>query len=157
MRVAALDVALERLPDRRAVFAVGIDEPWCFSADSITARVAPETGAVVHLAKYLSTAADGSPFDEGQLEHALDLLQPGWRRIVVHRRFLPDIVVSHALVSARTGGFAGRPDVATTVPNVFLAGDWVGLERQLADAYVSSAMEAARRAARSVAAATDEI
>jgi hypothetical protein len=83
-----------------------------------------------------------------QLERALDLLQPGWRDLVVHRRFLPTVVASHALVSAATGGFAGRhtgrlPDLA----NVFLAGDWIGPTGQLADACVASGIEAARRAA----------
>jgi glycine/D-amino acid oxidase-like deaminating enzyme len=148
VRVAALDVALERLPDPRAVFAVGIDQPWCFSADSTIARVAPNAGGLVHLAKYLPTGVDGSLSDESELEQAMDLLQPGWRRTVVYRRFLPTIVVSHALVSAGSGGFAGRPRVAVPMTsNVFLAGDWVGTVGQLADACVSSALEAARRAA----------
>jgi phytoene dehydrogenase-like protein len=149
VRVAALDVALERLPDRRAVFAVGIDESGCFSADSSVARVAPNAGAVVHLAKYLPTGADGSAADERQLERAMDLLQPSWRRKVVYRRFLPSIVVSHALVSASSGGFAGRPGIEVpTISNIFLAGDWIGTVGQLADACVSSAIEAAQRAAR---------
>jgi phytoene dehydrogenase-like protein len=148
IRVAALDVALSRLPDERAVFAVGVDESWCFSADSAIARVAPESGAVVHLAKYLRAGTPGTPADERQLERALDLLQPGWRESVVYRRFLPAVVVSHALVSAATGGFTGRhsgrlPGIA----NVFLAGDWVGPTGQLADACVASGLEAARRAA----------
>lgn len=152
VRVAVLDVALSMLPDPRAVFAVGIDEPFAFSADSAIARVAPDTGAVVHLAKYLPTGVEGSPADESQLERAMDLLQPGWRRMVVYRRFLPTIVVSHALLSAASDGFAGRPAVVLPMlSNVFLAGDWVGAVGQLADACVSSALEAARGAARCLA------
>jgi phytoene dehydrogenase-like protein len=148
IRVAALDVALRSLPNERAVFALGVDEPWCFSADSVIARVAPPRSAVVHLAKYLRTGTAGTPADESQLEGALDLLQPGWRELVVYRRFLPAIVVSHALVAAATGGFTGRH--AGRVPNlanVFLAGDWVGSTGQLADASVASSIEAARRVA----------
>ena len=148
IRVAALDVALRRLPNERAVFALGVDEPWCFSADSAVARVAPQGGAVVHLAKYLRAGTAGTSADERQLESALDLLQPGWRDVVVHRRFLPTVVVSHALVAAGTGGFAGRhtgrlPDLG----NVFLAGDWIGPTGQLADACVASGVKAARRVA----------
>jgi phytoene dehydrogenase-like protein len=66
-------------------------------------------------------------------------------RLEEYRRFLPTVVVSHALVTAEAGGFSGRhtgriPGLA----NVFLAGDWVGPEGQLADASVASGIEAAR-------------
>jgi phytoene dehydrogenase-like protein len=143
--VATLDVALRHLPSRRTIFAMGIDDPICFSADSAIARVAPTSGAVVHVAKYLRSGARGTTDDERQLERALDLLQPGWRDVVVHRRFLSSVVVSHALVSAEAGGFAGRPSGRLPdIDNVFLAGDWVGPTGQLADASVSSGMRAAR-------------
>jgi phytoene dehydrogenase-like protein len=98
--VAALDVALRCLPSRRTIFAMGVDAPVCFSADSAIARVAPQSGAVVHVAKYLRAGARGTTNDERQLELVLDLLQPGWRDLVVHRRFMSNVVVSHALVSA---------------------------------------------------------
>jgi len=152
IRVAALDIALARLPQPRTVFAVGIDEPWCFSADSTIARVAPQGGAVVHLAKYLRAGTDGSPSDERELEGALDLLQPGWRSAVAFRRFLPAVVVSHALVDAESGGFSGRPrgDVPA-LRNVFLAGDWIGPVGQLADASVASGIAAARSVERFLA------
>jgi phytoene dehydrogenase-like protein len=146
VRVAALDVALRGLPNERAVFALGIDEPWCYSADSSIARVAPQHGAVVHLAKYLGRGAKETPADEQQLEAALDLLQPGWRDLVEYRRFLPAIVVSHALVTVEAGGFSGRQTGRVPgLANVFLAGDWVGPTGQLADASVASGVEAARR------------
>jgi phytoene dehydrogenase-like protein len=156
IRVAALDVALRSLPNERAIFALGIDEPWCYSADSLIARVAPDRAAVVHLAKYLRGNSSGTPADEEQLERAMDLLQPGWRQLVVYRRFLPNVVVSHAIVSAAAGGFAGR--TVGRVPglsNVFLAGDWVGPIGQLADASVASGIEAARNAARSLDRSSD--
>ena len=146
--VAALDVALRRLPSKRAIFAVGVDVPVCFSADSSVARVAPRTGAVVHLAKYLPTGVRGGTDDEQQLEQALDLLQPGWRDLVVYRRFIATMVVSHALAVAQSGGLGGRPGVrASGLDNVFLAGDWIGRVGQLADASVASGIEAARAAA----------
>jgi phytoene dehydrogenase-like protein len=143
--VAALDLALRRLPSRRTIFAMGVDDPICFSADSAIARVAPHSGAVVHVAKYLRGGARGTIDDERQLERTLDLLQPGWRDVVVHRRFMSSVVVSHALVSAEAGGFAGRPSgCVPDVDNVFLAGDWVGPTGQLADASVASGIRAAR-------------
>jgi hypothetical protein len=150
--VAALDVALRWLPTKRAVFAVGVDVPVWFSADSEIARVAPHTGAVVHLAKCLRTGARGTADDAEQLERTLDLVQPGWRALVVHRRFLETVVVSHALVTAQSGGFSGRPRVRVPgLDNVFLAGDWIGSTGQLADASVASGIEAARAAAQLLA------
>jgi hypothetical protein len=145
--VAALDVALRQLPVKHAVFAVGVDVPVCFSADSTIARVAPAAGAVVHLAKYLPTGVRGSAEDERHLERTLDLLQPGWRKVVVFRRFLATLVVSHGLVTAESGGFAGRPTARISgLDNVFLAGDWIGPIGQLADASVSSGIQAAQSA-----------
>jgi phytoene dehydrogenase-like protein len=148
VRVATLDLALRHLPRKRTVFAFGIDEPWSFSADSVIARVAPAGGAVVHVVKYLRTAAFGSSVDEGQLERVLDLLQPGWRRLVVYRRFMPTMPVAHAMVAADEGGFPGRPSGRVPdLQNVFVAGDWVGRVGQLADAAIASAVDAARAAA----------
>jgi hypothetical protein len=40
----------------------------------------------------------------------LDLLQPGWRQVLVKKRPLPNIVVSNAVITAAVGGLAGRPD-----------------------------------------------
>src|SRR5262249_4926928 len=143
--VATLDVALLRLPSKRTIFAIGIDDPVSFSADSEIAHVAPGTGAVVHVAKYLRAGTHGTSDDEGQLAGMLDLLQPGRRGLLVPRRFLGTMVVSPALVSAQTGGFAGRPDGSIpNIDNIFLAGDWVGPTGQLADASVASGMRAAR-------------
>jgi protoporphyrinogen oxidase len=145
IRVATLDVALRRLPQARTVFAIGIDEPWLFSADSSIADVAPRGGAVIQMAKCLRSGCTGQPNDEQLLERALDLLQPGWRGAVLYRRFLPDVIVSHALVVAETGGLPGRSNGCVRgLRNVFLAGDWVGSVGQLADASVASGIAAAR-------------
>jgi len=67
-------------------------------------------------------------------------VQPGWRQFVVHRRFLPSMRVSNALV---TPG-ATRPTPATPVRGLYLAGDWVGAEGAMADAALSSARAAAK-------------
>lgn len=143
--IAVLDIALRRLPMKRAVFALGVDVPVSFSADSAIVRVAPQSGAVVHAAKYLTTEPCDDSDAEALLEQTLDLVQPGWRNLVVYRRFIPRGVVSHALVTAAGGGIAGRPDGRVPdLDNVFLAGDWIGPVGQLADASVSSGIRAAR-------------
>ena len=70
----------------------------------------------------------------------LDEMQPGWRERVVHRRFLPSMTVSNALV--RPG--VARPAAVTPVKGLYLAGDWVGDEGILSDAALASARTAAR-------------
>ena len=62
----------------------------------------------------------------------------------MYRRFLPGMTPAHALPRADEGGLAGRPGVTQSgVPNVLLAGDWVGPRGMLADASAASAEEAA--------------
>ena len=77
---------------------------------------------MIHVAQYLGDGQDvDSAAVERELEGLLDLTQPGWRQEVVTRRFLPQLVVSPALVTAAQGGTAGRPGPA--VPDV--PGLWV--------------------------------
>jgi len=146
VRAACLDVGLSRLPVAAANFALGIDEPIYASVHSAVAKLHDGAGLVVHVAKYLPVGEDGDPrADERQLEGVLDVLQPGWRDVVVARRFLPDLTVSHALVTASGGSLAGRPGPAVPgVRGLYVAGDWVGCEGLLADASVASAAEASR-------------
>jgi phytoene dehydrogenase-like protein len=146
VRAACLDVGLSALPVPGATFALGVDEPLYASVHSAVAKLHPSGGAVIHVAKYLPVGADGDArADERQLEGALDLLQPGWRSALVARRFLPELVVSHALVTAAGGGLPGRPGPAVPgVAGLYVAGDWVGREGLLFDASAASAVEAAR-------------
>ena len=118
--------------------------------DLALARLAPDGGAVVQLAKYLGSAArDDAKADERELEALADLVQPAWRAHVVERRFLPAMTVSHALVTAEMGGTAGRPDVEVPgMPGAYVVGDWVGPEGLLVDASLASARRAARVAGR---------
>jgi hypothetical protein len=151
VRAACLDLALRRLPRPDTTFALGVDRPLYFSVHSASARLAPEGGALVHAAMYLP---DGPPAAPEEVERELEVfvrdLQPGFESEVVVRRFLPELVVAGALVTAEEGGFRGRPDVAVAeAPGVFVAGDWVGPEGLLADASLASA----RRAADAIAAA----
>jgi phytoene dehydrogenase-like protein len=150
IRAACLDVALSRLPDARATFALGIDRPLYLSVHSAVARLAPPGGALIHVAKYLDPAAADDPAkDESELTALLDRMQPGWSALVVHRRFLPRITVSNAVVTARAGGLRGRPGPAIPgIDQVLLAGDWVGSAGMLADASLASARGAAALAVR---------
>jgi uncharacterized protein with NAD-binding domain and iron-sulfur cluster len=72
-------------------------------------------------------------------------VQPGWRDAIVERRFLPHILGSSLLPLASQGGLANRPTYQSPdVPNVYLAGDWVGARGYLVDASFDSARESAR-------------
>ena len=150
VRAACLDVGLTRLPRPRATFALGVDRPLYLSVHSAAAsRLAPEGGAMIHVLKYSGADTGNAKADERELEGLLDLIQPGWREVVVEHRFLPSMLVSNAVPTAKGGGLRGRPDVAVPgADGVYIAGDWVGPEALLADASLASA----RRAAEAIAA-----
>ena len=149
IKAACLDIALSRLPRPRATFALGIDQPLYLSVHSAVAKLAPAGGATIHVAKYLDPDVPSDPkSDERQLEGLLDLVQPGWRAVLVERRYLPNMVVYHALVTAAAGGAAGRPGPAVpNIANLYVVGDWVGATGLLADASLASAKQAAARIA----------
>jgi phytoene dehydrogenase-like protein len=149
---ACLDVGLRSLPRPKNTFALGIDEPLYYSVHSAYAQLAPKGGALIHLLKYRSeqTASDevidgerrrgAAQDDERLLEALLDRMQPGWRDVLVHRRFLPAMTVSNAL----TVPDLPRAQPVTPVPGLYVAGDWVGDEGVLSDAALSSARAAAK-------------
>jgi phytoene dehydrogenase-like protein len=142
VKAASLEVGLSRLPRPRALVAFGVDRPWYASVHSAWARLAPEGGAMVHVAKYLGERdAEAS---EPELEGVLDLLQPGWREHVVTRRFLPGLTVMNALPT-KAEGLGGRPrPVVEHVRGLGVVGDWVGPEGMLLDASLASAEAVAR-------------
>lgn len=145
VRAACLDVALSRLPIAKATFALGIDRPLYLSVHSASARLAPEGSALIQTAKYLPPN-DRDPVEtvERELEGLLDLIQPGWREVVVHRRFMPDMIVMNAIPTATGDGTLGRPSPEVAdVRGLYVAGDWVGDEGLLVDASLASAKRAA--------------
>ncbi len=146
VKAACLDVLLKYLPKPKATFALGIDRPLYLSVHSATAELAPEGGALIHVAKYLPPDHAESPKDDRrELENLLDLVQPGWRKAVVSSRFLPDMIVTNALAATTLEGIKRRPSPEVhDVPGLFIAGDWVGPEGMLADASLASAKRAAQ-------------
>ncbi|HKI09130.1 MAG TPA: hypothetical protein VKA09_12100, partial [Nitrososphaeraceae archaeon] len=144
VHLACLDVALSSLPQKDVLFALGIDSPLYYSVHSAAAKLAPENGALIHVAKYLGASIQSKPKeDEKELEELLDLLQPGWRNVVVKKRPLPNMVVSNALVIAANSGLSGRADPKIE-DNLYIVGDWVGSEGLLSSASFASAKEAAQ-------------
>jgi phytoene dehydrogenase-like protein len=144
-RVACLDVALTQLPNPKCVVVQDLDHPKFMSVQSLYSRVAPKDGALIYTFKQLDPNQQTEPHqDELELEEFLDVTQPGWRKVLVKRQFLPRIEVIGMLPTAMKGGYSGRPGPKMPdVPNLFVAGDWVG-PGFLSDASFSSAREAAR-------------
>lgn len=144
-RAACLDVALRRLPEPQHLFALGIDRPLYSAVHSAWAKLAPEGNALVHTVKYLQPDEPAEPETTRQeLEALLDSVQPGWRAEVVEQYFLPQMVASNGMVLAKQGGLPGRPGPAVPgIRNLYVAGDWVGTEGQLANACFASARHAA--------------
>jgi phytoene dehydrogenase-like protein len=141
---ACLDVALARLPRPRVTFALGIDEPSYYSVHSAVARLGPDGAAMIHVARYLGDATPEPKLVERQLEGVLDRLQPGWREVVLERRFLPHMLAASTLPTAADGGLAGRPGPEVPeAPGLYVAGDWVGPDGWLADGALASARRAA--------------
>lgn len=148
VKAACLDVALERLPEPQNTFALGIDRPLYLSVHSASAKLAPAGKAMIHVAMYLGSESPADPKAvEHELEELLDLVQPGWQKLLIERRFLPAMTVVHSLVTAEQGGLAGRPGPAVPgIEALFVAGDWVGPEGWLADASLASGKRAAELA-----------
>lgn len=143
IRANTLDLALKRMPEGARAFALGIDQPYYFSLHSDAAKLAPEGGAVVHIAKYLP--ADEAPKRDAidELEAVADLVMPGWRALEVKRQELRGMVVANGLVRWDRP----RPGVELAdAPGLFIAGDWVGDEGMISDASAASAATAARAA-----------
>jgi phytoene dehydrogenase-like protein len=126
-----LDVALSNLPQPKNLLAVGIDQPYYYSVHSRWAQLTPKGGALIHLMRY-------GGGDEQELETLLDELQPGWRGVLVYKRFMPSLIVSNAIP-----GVVPRPSSKTAIAGLYLAGDWVGDEGMLSDAALASARAAA--------------
>ena len=114
-----------------------IDEPLYLSVHSAFAQLTPKGGALVQTARY-------GGGDQAELEKLLDRVQPGWRDVVVHRRFLPAMVVSNAALPPQRDGSTLRPQPVTPIRGLYLAGDWIGSEGLLSDASLASARAAAK-------------
>jgi phytoene dehydrogenase-like protein len=147
VRVATLDIALSKLPKPEIPVAMGVDAPLYLSVHSSSANLAPKGGVVIHVMKYMSSSYEPNPKqDRLEMEALLDMIQPGWRDVIVRQRFLPNMTVYNSLVTAAEGGTTGRPETKVSgVENLYIAGDWVGSEGLLADASFASAKRAAEQ------------
>lgn len=146
VHAACLDLVVRGMPEPKTKFVLGADYPWYYSNHSAIASFSDDVElSVVHVMKYLPVTKETDPQqDKRELEGFLDLIQPGWRNHVVQQRFLPRMLVSHAVVTGELGGFTGRPGPAVEGrPGLYIAGDWVGASGMLVNASLASAKDAA--------------
>lgn len=144
---SCLDLALTHVPDPKKSFVLGVDEPSYLSVHTKYAKLAPGDGAVLHCMYYGGPEGKDPGEIRKRLEALLDKAQAGWREALVHQRFLPRLRVAGGLPEAAGGGFRGRPKIHERTKGLFLCGDWVGDEGQLADASFASGEKAALEAA----------
>ena len=139
---ACLDLALEKLPRPEVLFALGFDQPTYYSVHSASTRLGPPGKVLLHAARYLAPGEQLRRAEaEAGLEAMMDLLQPGWRSLELHRQLLPQMVVQDSLPLAG----ARRPGIAAAgIEGLRLAGDWVESAALLADAAAESAGRAAK-------------
>lgn len=143
IRANCLDLALSRWPKQGRQFVLGIDQPFYLSLHSKAAILAPDGGAVVHVARYLGPGEAPRPDAISELEALADASIPGWRALEVRRQELRGMVVANAVVRADRA----RPGVELAdAPGLFIAGDWVGDEGMISDASAASAVKAAEAA-----------
>jgi predicted NAD/FAD-dependent oxidoreductase len=99
---------------------------------------------MVHVAKYLGSAAQEPKTVRAELEEFATLAIPDWRQHTKFVRFLPDLTVTLMMPMDSS---------MPRLERVAFAGDWVGTDGMLADAAVASALAAARTIQQAKAAA----
>jgi hypothetical protein len=126
---ACLDLLIERLPvpDRR--FVLGVDVPLYFSVHSARGHDGP---VIVHAMAYGAATRE-------ELEAFVDVVQPGFGALVRGSRYLPRMIVAHAL--PRPGH---KRQAVVVDERTALVGDWLDSPYLLADAVADTAATAAR-------------
>ncbi len=137
-----LDIGINKLPNPKHQFAIGLDQALFFTNQSRAAKLSEDGTLVVSIAKYHDPMEEiNVNADKQQLESVMDLLHPGWRKEVVVQQFLPKLTVSHDFPHVKRRGNPG-PSIPE-MKGIYIAGEWAGHEEVLADAAVASGKRAA--------------
>jgi phytoene dehydrogenase-like protein len=143
IKATSLTLSLKHLsaPDHFAV--LGVDQPIYFVNQSKFTRLSDDGTSVVNITKNNGAGGTDSKADERFLEQMLDMIQPGWRKEVVARQYLPNMVVAYDFMNlGREDRFPGPavPEIA----GLYVAGEWATHGENLADAAAASGRRAAR-------------
>lgn len=144
IRAACLDLVLRRLPAGGSNFISGfwLDQPIFYNAPSSVAKLSDDGSVIIHLVKHLGMNKPNPEADLLQIEQAMDLVQPGWRKDEIARQFLPNLTVVHSFNTTDISGIHPGPAVPE-INGLYVAGDWAGHDEMLADASFASAKRAA--------------
>ncbi len=142
---ACLDVVLDRLPNPKINFALGVEKPLYFVNHSNFVRLTESTEhKVIHVLKYLNPFEESVPEQvKSELENFLNLLQPGWKKHVISQRFLPKMTVANALPSLELMSKYPNSQI-NDIRGMYVAGDWVGNEGLLVNKSLESAKKASQ-------------
>ena len=145
IRAACLDLVLRRLPDRGSNFIVGfwLDQPIFCCFPSTVVKLSVDGSVVIQLIKHLGMNESEPEADLLQLEKAMDLVQPGWRKEEIARQFLPNVMVAHDFNRVDKSGVHYGPAIPE-IHGLYVAGDWTGYGELLADASFASGKRAAQ-------------
>lgn len=145
IRAACLDLVLSRLPDGGSNFIAGfwLDQPIFYNAPSTVVKLSEDGSVVIHLIKHLGMNESCLEADLLQLEKAMDLVQPGWRKKEIARQYLPNLTVAHDFTRVEKCGDYPGPSIQE-IKGLYVAGDWTGHREMLADASFASAKRAAQ-------------
>ncbi len=144
IEVASLDLGLTTAAAHSLLMS--LDEPLYFSMHSPAAALAPRGRFVAHAAAYITPSSAREPAAQREQLEAHVQRAGVLQESIATSRYLHRMTVVGALPSAATGGLAGRPSIhASGCNDVFIVGDWVGPEGQLADAAFASAEAVAAR------------
>ncbi|MBS4221965.1 phytoene desaturase family protein [Lederbergia citrea] len=139
---SCLDLGVKKLPNPNHQFAIGLDQSLFFTNQSRAAKLSEDGTLVVSLVKYHNPMDQtiNPNAEKNQLESAMDLLHPDWRKEVVAQQFLPKITVVHDFPHVKRKENPGP--AIPQMKGIYIAGDWCGHEELLADAAVASGKRA---------------
>jgi phytoene dehydrogenase-like protein len=140
---ACLDLCLKKLPVPNRFAVLGVDQPIYFVNQSKFTRLSDDGTSVVHIMKHNGTGGTDPKADERFLEQMIDLIQPGWRKEVIAKQYLPNMVVAHDYMHiGREDRFPGPavPEIA----GFYVAGEWASHGELLVDSAAASGRRAAR-------------
>ncbi|MCZ8522999.1 MULTISPECIES: NAD(P)/FAD-dependent oxidoreductase [Paenibacillus] len=136
---ACLDVALKRLTKPNQQFAYGIDQTVFLTNQSRAAYLSDDGAQVISLIKYQGIETDPDK-DLRELEGLLDLMQPGWRKELIVKQYLPKITVCHDFMHVKRLENPGP--AVPEIQGLYVAGEWVSHGELLVNAATASAKRA---------------
>jgi phytoene dehydrogenase-like protein len=141
---ATLDIALSALPRPQQLFAMGVTKPLYYSVHSPYAKLTNiENSVVLHVFRYFHPDERMNREQlQLEMEQFLEKIQPDWQKYLLAKRFMPHLTVNQRfpLVGEDSIKFQRSK---TSIPRLYIAGDWTSSDYILSEAAIASGKEAA--------------